>query len=63
MDPSKLIFKQRLIEIKAVMSKLKNRRASGTDISDAEISKYDGEHLCSMLTGVIQRIWHSEVVA
>ncbi|XP_014787969.1 uncharacterized protein LOC106881952 [Octopus bimaculoides] len=51
-----------LAEIKAAIRKLNNGKAPGMDGLGAEIYKYGGDHLCAMLTDVIQRGWQNEEV-
>lgn len=47
--------------IKAI-SKLNNGKAPGVDTLNAELFKFGGHYFLEMLTGVIQKIWKSEVV-
>lgn len=45
-----------LTEIKAVIRKLNNSNVSGMDGLDAKKHEYGSDHMCAMLTDVIQRV-------
>lgn len=42
--------------------KLNNGKVPNLDGLDAEVYKYGGGHLCSMLTDIIQMVWQIELV-